>query len=1124
LASVSIRIRLAGPLEVTAGAARFEPADFPGRQGRIVFAALAFSARPVDRNELADILWPNRLPSSWTRDLSAVISKLRALLAGVADVSTGGGRWYALDLPANARIDVAAAVQAVARAEQARAASDDQRALREAETASAILSEPFLAGDECAWVDERRAELRDMLVRALVVRTEVLCDASSSAAIAAGQALVDLEPEWEQAHVLLMRAHLAVGDRVEALRDYERLRTMLADDFGLLPSPAADELMRTALGADETVAPAMPVLPLPATVDDARRTRIFGRDAELRRLDALLADDAVSRLALVVGPAGIGKSRLACEAAARALERDCLVVYGACHEGPATPYGVVVDAFTAVRLTPGIDDRFARVAGVVVDHLGAHDEAEDSTERARTDRFAATATAVADFSGSRALLLVLDDLQWADMASVRLLEQLLEIVAGLRVIATARTVDTEAAEVGAMLARLRTTDRAVLIPLTGLDPPGVAAALGEHGVHAPETTLVHAVHGATGGNPLYVREIGRHLAVAGRPSSAVAGPLLDSIGLPHGLTELIDANVARLGAPARRVLEVGAVIGGSIELGVVARACGLPERELQNAIEVVRRAGVLVESSTDSAALRFDHPLVREVLLHGLGAARRAQLHQRVAEAIEAYHHDDVDRFSADLAHHLAAAANVGSARDAIEFAVRAGERAEAVCAYDEAVHWFSHALRLARERGDDLDTVARLLTALGAAQNHGGDARGAHAVLLEAVTAARAAESSERFTDAVLQLGGVLVDEGYEGGAVDERLVSLLEESLATLPESSSLRAKVLVRLAAELHFAGDRDRCLGLCADAELIARRADDTDALAAVFCARHYALYGAPDVHERLALVAEIQGLRTVARPQHRWLRDYLEIGDIDAVEAAAAHLDRQIAASGIASDRYYPAVWRATDAALRRDLDVAEVASNDAAEVGRSSARGPAGVAAVWAAQIFAVRLFDGRLAELCELVDASADAAPSRPIWRAAAAFMHLELNEPDQAEMDFRRLREVGFSNLPRTVDQPLTLAMLSWVAAEIGSTADARELRRQILPYREHLIVLGTAAPSVCAGPMAYPLAMLEMRLGHTDAALGLLQQAERKATRIGAPRWQDRIRGSRVRVEQSERVPSS
>jgi hypothetical protein len=693
------------------------------------------------------------------------------------------------------------------------------------------------------------------------------------------------------------------------------------------------------------------------------------------------------------------------------------------------------------------------------------------------------------------------------------------------VIATARTVDAEAADVGAMLARLRTTDRAVFIPLTGLDLADVAAALGEHGVHAPDTTLLHSVHRATRGNPLYLREIGRHLAVAGRPESAVVdGPLLDTIGLPRGLTELIDANVARLGAPARRVLEVGAVIGGSIEVGVVARACGLPEPDLQTAIEVVRRAGVLVESSTDSAALRFDHPLVREVLLHGLGAARRAQLHQRVAEAIEAYHHDDVDRFSADLAHHLAAAANVGSARDAIEFAVRAGERAEAVCAYDEAVHWFSHALRLERDRRDDPDTVARLLTALGAAQNYGGDARGAQAVLLEAVTAARAAESSERFAHAVLRLGGVLVDEGYEGGAVDERLVSLLEESLATLPESSSLRAKVLVRLAMELHFAGDRDRCLALCADAEAIARSADDTDALAAVFSAQHYALYGAPDVQERLALVTEIQALRTVAKPQHRWLRDYLELGDMEAVEAAAAHLERQIATSGIASDRYYPAVWRATEASLRRDLGLAEAAANAAAEVGRSAARGPEGVAAVWAAQIFAVRLFDGRLAELCELVDASADAAPSRPIWRAAAAFMHLELQEPEQAEMHFRHLRTAGFSRLPHTVDRPLTLAMLSWVAAEIGSPADARELRRHLQPYRASLIVLGTAAPSVCAGPATYPLAMLEARLGHTDAALDLLLEAERKATQIGATRWGDRIRRSRARVEQSERVPSS
>src|SRR4029077_5712399 len=101
-------------------------------------------------------------------------------------------------------------------------------------------------------------------------------------------------------------------------------------------------------------------------------------------------------------------------------------------------------------------------------------------------------------------------------------------------------------------------------------------------------------------------------------------------------------------------------------------------------------------------------------------------------------------------------------------------------------------------------------------------------------------------------------------------------------------------------------------------------------------------------------------------------------------------------------------------------------ANDAVEVGRSAARGPEGIGAVWAAQIFAVRLFDGRLAELCELVDTTADSAPARPFWGAAAAFMHLELQDPERAEMHFRCLRREGFSKLPQTTDQPLTLAML--------------------------------------------------------------------------------------------------
>jgi len=251
LVRVKVRIRLAGPLQIEAGTRRLDAADFPGRQGRLVFAALALARGPVDRNALADILWPNRLPASWTRDLSAVISKLRVLSTDFAELTTGNGRWYALQLPADARIDVEAATAAIEGAERDRAAGDAARALHDVEPQVSVLTEPFLAGDDCAWVDERRSAFRDVLVRALVLRAEVLCGLGAPAAVSAAQELVDAEPEREQAYVLLMRAYVARGDRVEALRTYEQLRKMLADEFGLSPSDDADDMMRTALGPED---------------------------------------------------------------------------------------------------------------------------------------------------------------------------------------------------------------------------------------------------------------------------------------------------------------------------------------------------------------------------------------------------------------------------------------------------------------------------------------------------------------------------------------------------------------------------------------------------------------------------------------------------------------------------------------------------------------------------------------------------------------------------------------------------------------------------------------------------------------------------------------------------------
>jgi DNA-binding SARP family transcriptional activator len=1112
--AVSVHVQLTGPLRVRASGTELGPADFPGRQGRLVFAALVRAGRPVDRNELAEILWPNRLPSSWTRDLSAIVSKLRVVLDGTAAITTGNGRWYAVELPAGTTVDVDSAAAALARAERARDAGEIDAALDAATRVAELLREPFLAGDDCPWIDECRFDQHELRVRALTCRTEMLVDTAGPAAVATARELVDAAPEREHAHVLLMRAQLAGGDRVGAARSYEQLRRLLADDFGLSPSAAAEAVLREALGPDEPgIAPreqSTPVrhrVPLPPPVGDARRTPMVGRARALGSLDPLLARSASARLAAIVGPAGIGKSRLACEIASRAHDDGSLVAYGACRDGPVTPYLAIVDAFTAMQVSPGIDADVRDAAAEIVVLLATGDTREPGGHTP-TELLAALARSLHALAGPQTVVLVVDDVQWADDATVRAIEFLLRVVPQLRIVATCRPLEPHGSAVADLLSALRASDAALFVPLEGLSRTDVAETLAVHGTRDVDAALARAVHDLTGGNPLYVREIGRHLAVAGRPQPVPGGSLLDAVGLPRGLAELIDANVARLGSHVRRVLETAAVISGPVEPGVLRRSCGVADDDLLTAVDVARRAGVLVEDATGGGAVRFEHPLVREVILQGLGSTRRAQLHQRVAEAIEAFHRDDVDRYAAELAHHLAAAANVGSAHDAIEFATRAGERANAVCAYEEAVHWFAHALRLAHAGGEAPEVIARRLTALGDAQNHVGDAAAARMTLLDAIAAARGVDDPVPFARAVLGLGAVLVDEGFEGGMVEDRLVDLLEEAMVRLPDGAPLRTHCAVRLAQELHFSGARSRCLALCADAEARATRADDPEVLAAVLGARHYALYGTPDVGSRLELLARIATLRSSVRPDPRWLRDYLELGDLDAADAAARHLERQVAASGIASDRYYPAVWRATRAALRGELEVAEAAAGEAAEIGRNAARGPVAVAGVWAAQIFTVRLFDGRLAELVDLVDAAAAATPTRPIWRAAAAFLHHELGDDACARAHLDHLRRTGFEALPDTLDRPLTLALLAWVVADLGALTDVRALRHLVRPYRDLLVVLGAAAPSVCAGPMTFPLAMLEARLGRQPVAAACFADAVAATDRIDAPRWRDRI----------------
>jgi YVTN family beta-propeller protein len=243
-----LRISLTGRVSIEANGVTLDEQHFPGRQGRLLFAyLLAEHGRPVPRDELADALWGEAPPATWEKALAVLVSKLRTLLqeCGVDGHSalTSAFGCYQLVLPEGAWIDVAAASEAVATAEAALAAGDVTAARRHAAVAAALARRTFLPGEYGSWVEEKRRDLREALIRALDCLAEACIQAGDAAGAAVhAKEVTALEPFRESAYRRLMEAHSASGNNAEALRVYERCRRLLADELGAFPSPETESV------------------------------------------------------------------------------------------------------------------------------------------------------------------------------------------------------------------------------------------------------------------------------------------------------------------------------------------------------------------------------------------------------------------------------------------------------------------------------------------------------------------------------------------------------------------------------------------------------------------------------------------------------------------------------------------------------------------------------------------------------------------------------------------------------------------------------------------------------------------------------------------------------------------
>lgn len=248
-----LRIWLTGRVSVEADGVRLDERSFPGRQGRLMFAyLLAAEGRPVPRDELADVLWGDAPPARWEKALSVLVSKLRPLLEECGVDSQAALRsafgCYQLVLPAGAWFDVAAAREAVSRAEAALDAHAIGAARKDAAEAAGLARRAFLPGEDGRWIEEKRRELREALVRALEYLADAcLTDGDAREAGRHAEELITLEPYREGGYRRLMHAHSAAGDSAEALRVYERCRGLLAEELGTYPSPETESIYRKLL-------------------------------------------------------------------------------------------------------------------------------------------------------------------------------------------------------------------------------------------------------------------------------------------------------------------------------------------------------------------------------------------------------------------------------------------------------------------------------------------------------------------------------------------------------------------------------------------------------------------------------------------------------------------------------------------------------------------------------------------------------------------------------------------------------------------------------------------------------------------------------------------------------------
>jgi len=975
-------------------------------------------------------------------------------------------------------------------------------------------------------LDELRASIVESLAESLIDHNRV------DEAIGVLEAHTTDHPFRDHPRGLLIRALAAAGRRTEALRAYSTYQRLLADEVGLEPSTAVREIERRVVSGwdgrrgdhepgatrhdtppkgrrqlDWPVPPQLPELLLGAAAP-------LGRQGDVAAI-AAAADSVLENgqrgVVLVAGEAGIGKTTLVAEFARQhGTLKGRTVWYCRSDELGSEPLQPFRGLISQILEALPDDVLSAHVAARGHDlrpllphsrRLGPHTTVAIPTDEitARHLLFEAVADLVRRAAEIGPLIIVIDDLHWADPAGLQLLRHLernLTRAPVLFVVCFRNTGEADSDDVRTTLAELARTG-AVRIELGGLDAPALcelvwarASALAVHDVSSVADLL--GIESA--GNPLFAEHLLDHWTTSGQlhiVDGVVAVSKPTAADLPPNLRDLVWYRVAALGPLGHTVLSAAAVLGSDFDESLLAPITGFGRDELVTLLDKAVTAGLLVADQPQVSTLRFAHPLVAGSLEGDLGPRERTRLHGRSFEALLASGSDK----PAQLAHH---AERAGLLDASLLWSARAGERALIALTPDEAADWFGRALRHAEELGRGDAERASLLAGLGEAAYRAG-----HPTAIDTLHAAAELALRSGADDTLLRAAFTIAPGSIRLGTLGPKQLAIAEAALKrTIDADDDTRALVLAMLARGLVHTDQAVRRRTAAIEAEALARDSDDPNLLARVAPDLLFALWGPGAANLRLRIardaidVTERSGeQREASHLYHAAHTAAVCAGD----EVLAAHCaDRLRSLAEEINEprvRWLSALIDGFDATMECRFDEAEelIAACYAigGQIGESEAY------TTYAAQFFTLGSHRGRRGEMFSGVPDDLDTTESvARTFEVAYAIASLEVGRRDNARTVLDEALERDLAAIPADFMQSTLMIGLAILTLGLHDATAAEKLLTELDPIAGEVSFNG----AMSQGPISLHVGRLATLAGRFDDAERNLLEAVSVTERFG------------------------